>query len=146
MYNEYTHFSETTAGDPLVRAAGFGVAAEGVDGQDARAVYATTNKYVERARRGEGPAFLWVNTYRYAGHHVGDISREYYRSKQEEQQWKTERDPIKILGDWLSEAGHGPTQLDQIHTEVQAEMDKAVQFAIAAPYPDASKVTEDVYA
>ena len=42
MYNEYTHFSETTAGDLLTRAAGFGVAAESVDGQDARAVYATT--------------------------------------------------------------------------------------------------------
>src|SRR5580698_8651934 len=148
LYNEYTHFSETTAGDILTRAKGFGVAAESVDGQDARAVYSTTAKLVERARRGDGPAFLWANTYRYAGHHVGDISREYYRSKQEEQQWKTERDPIKILGDWLSEAGLGLTssQLDQIHAEVQVEMDKAVQFAIAAPYPDASKVTEDVYA
>ena len=55
LYNEYTHMSETTAGDPMVRAAGFGVLAEAVDGQDARAVYAVTAKLVERARRGEGP-------------------------------------------------------------------------------------------
>lgn len=147
MYNEYTHFSETMAGDPLTRAAGFGVMGESVDGQDARAVYATMAKLVERARRGEGPAFLWANTYRFHGHHVGDISREYYRAKQEEQQWKTERDPIKVLRDWLTEQNvASAADLDRMQAEVQVEMDKAVQFGMSAPYPDASKVTEDVYA
>ena len=95
LYNEYTHYSETTAGDMLSRGAAFGVHAEGVDGQDVRAVYTTAQRLVERARKGEGPAFLVCNTYRYHGHHVGDINREYYRSKQEEQEWKTKRDPIK---------------------------------------------------
>jgi pyruvate dehydrogenase E1 component alpha subunit len=147
MYNEYTHYSETTAGDPLTRAAGFGVAGESVDGQDVRAVYATTAKLVERARRGEGPAFVWASTYRYAGHHVGDISREYYRAKQEEQQWKTERDPIQVLTNWLAgQPAASDAVLEKIRTEAQAEIEKAVQFAMAAPYPDASKVTEDVYA
>ena len=51
-------------------------------------------RLVNAPARGEGPAFLLGNTYRYSGHHVGDINREYYRSKQEEQHWKTERDPI----------------------------------------------------
>src|SRR5207249_7777906 len=82
LYNEYTHYSETTAGDMLARGAAFGVHAEGVDGQDVRAVYATAQRLVERARKGEGPAFLVCDTYRYHGHHVGDINREYYRSKQ----------------------------------------------------------------
>jgi pyruvate dehydrogenase E1 component alpha subunit len=135
------------AGDPLTRAAGFGVAGESVDGQDARAVYSATAKLVERARRGEGPAFLWANTYRYAGHHVGDISRDYYRAKQEEQLWKTERDPIKLLRDWLVASNAASASvLDQMQAEVQTEIEKAVQFAVSAPYPDASKVTEDVYA
>src|SRR5690242_13022325 len=89
MYNEYTHFSETTAGEIIRRPAAFGVACEEIDGQDVRAVYAAASKYVERARRGEGPAFLLLNTYRYHGHHVGDIARTYYRPKQEEQQWST---------------------------------------------------------
>src|SRR2546429_1160413 len=88
LYNEYTHYSETTAGDMLARGAAFGVHAEGVDGQDVRAVYAPAQRLVERARKGEGPAFLVCDTYRYHGHHVGDINREYYRSKQEEQEWK----------------------------------------------------------
>src|SRR6187455_1724095 len=48
MYNEYTHFSETTAGDIIGRPAAFGIAAEVVDGQDVRAVYAAASKYVER--------------------------------------------------------------------------------------------------
>jgi pyruvate dehydrogenase E1 component alpha subunit len=147
LYNEYTHMSETTAGDPMLRAAGFGVLAEAVDGQDARAVYAVTAKLVERARRGEGPSFLWANTYRFTGHHVGDISREYYRAKQEEQQWKTERDPLKVMSAWLTEHGVADAALlQQAQTEIQAEMEKAVQFALATPYPDAARVTEDVYA
>src|SRR5271163_4063370 len=94
MYSEYTHFSETTAGDIPARAAAFGIKAETVDGQDVRAVFAAATTLADRARRGDGPAFLLCNTYRYRGHHVGDINREYYRSKQEEQKWKTERDPI----------------------------------------------------
>ena len=97
MYNEYTHYLQTTAGDILTRATGFGLEAKAVDGQDVRAVHAAAQQLVERARRGEGPAFLLCNTYRFTGHHVGDISREYYRSKPEEQTWKTERDPIKLF-------------------------------------------------
>ena len=54
-------------------------------------------RLVKRARTGGGPAFLQCDTYRYSGHHVGDINREYYRSKQEEHLWKTDRDPIKVL-------------------------------------------------
>ena len=96
-YNEYTHYSETTAGDILARPKAFGIHAESVDGQDVRAVYSTARNVVERARKGEGPVFLLCNTYRYRGHHVGDINREYYRTKKEEQKWMAERDPIKIL-------------------------------------------------
>src|SRR5437016_4937121 len=102
LYNEYTHYSETTAGDMLARGAAFGVHAEGVDGQDVRAVYATAQRLVERARKGEGPAFLVCDTYRYHGHHVGDINREYYRSKQEEMR----RDKrVCIFGEDVAEAG-----------------------------------------
>jgi pyruvate dehydrogenase E1 component alpha subunit len=147
MYNEYTHYTETTAGDLLARGTAFGMHAESVDGQDVRAVHATASRLVERARKGEGPAFLVSNTYRYTGHHVGDISRDYYRSKQEEQVWKMDRDPIKLHSEWLLE--HKLTDratLDQIYAEVKLEMEKAVQFAIAAPYPNVDKVEQDVYA
>ena len=101
MYNEYTHFSETTAGEILARPAAFGIPAESVDGQDIRAVYAVASRMVDQARAGKGPSFLLCNTYRYHGHHVGDVSREYYRAKQEEQRWMAERDPIKVLSKWM---------------------------------------------
>jgi pyruvate dehydrogenase E1 component alpha subunit len=147
MYNEYTHFSETTSGEILARPAAFGLPAESVDGQDVRAVHAAAARLVGRARRGEGPSFLLCNTYRYRGHHVGDINREYYRAKQEEQRWSSERDPINLLRDWmLQQKLADSAQLERIQTEVKAEMNAAVEFAIAAPYPEVQEAQEDVYA
>ena len=147
MYNEYTHVSEAAAGDILGRGPAFGVPSESVDGQDVRAVYTVTRRLAERARRGEGPSFLMANTYRFMGHHVGDISREYYRSKQEEQTWKSERDPIKVATEAiLSQNIADRAALGRIQAEVKAEIEKAVQFAMAAPYPNVDKVEQDVYA
>jgi len=147
LYNEYTHYSETTAGDVPTRATAFGVPAETVDGQDVRAVFAVASRLVARARSGEGPAFLLANTYRFRGHHVGDISRDYYRSKQEEQRWMSERDPVALHAGWLVAEGLAEkAMLDRIEREVAAEMDAAVEFARNAPYPDPQRVDEDVYA
>jgi pyruvate dehydrogenase E1 component alpha subunit len=146
LYNEYTHLTETTAGDIAARAAAFGMAVETVDGQDVRAVYVAASRQVARAREGEGPAFLLLNTYRYTGHHVGDIAREYYRSKQEEQRWK-DRDPVALHAErLLADAVADRAALERIEAELVAEMDAAVAFAIDAPYPDVSRVDEDVYA
>jgi len=144
LYNEYTHYNDTTAGDILTRARGFGLEAESVDGQDVRAVNAAAQKLIERARAGQGPSFLLANTYRFMGHHVGDVSRDYYRSKQEEAGWKTERDPLKLFGGFLGE--QGIAGLDEMQAEVNAEIEKAVQFALAAPYPAVDKVDQDIYA
>ena len=147
LYTEYTHYSETTAGDVLMRATAFGLEAAGVDGQDVRSVHDISQRLVDRARQGDGPAFLLCNTYRYHGHHVGDINREYYRSKQEEQLWKTERDPIANFGKWLVEQKLADTAaLDRMQAELESEMKKAVDFAVAAPYPTVDEVAEDVYA
>jgi len=146
LYTEYTHYSETTAGDILMRATAFGLEAASVDGQDVRAVYGIARRFVERARRGDGPAFLLCNTYRYHGHHVGDINREYYRSKQEEEKWKTERDPITNFGGWLVERKLADVSaLARVHADLEAKMKKAVEFAVAAPYPKPDEVAEDVY-
>jgi acetoin:2,6-dichlorophenolindophenol oxidoreductase subunit alpha len=147
LYTEYTHYTETTAGDILTRALAFGLEAASVDGQDVRAVYGIVQPLVESARRGDGPAFLLCNTYRYHGHHVGDINREYYRSKQEEQTWKTQRDPILNLRNWLIEQKLVDVgTLDGWHADLEFEMKKSMNFAIAAPYPSVDQVEQDVYA
>ena len=147
LYTEYTHYSETTAGDILTRATAFGLEAASVDGQEVRAVYDVAQRLVEGARRGDGPAFLLCNTYRYHGHHVGDINREYYRSKEEEQTWKSQRDPILNLRNWLIEQKLADAgTLDRWHSELESEMRKSMEFAIAAPYPGIDQVEQDVYA
>jgi pyruvate dehydrogenase E1 component alpha subunit len=147
LYNEYTHYSETTAGEILARATAFDIEAVTADGQNVRAINGFAQLLVDRARRGDGPGFLLCNTYRYHGHHVGDINREYYRSKQEEQTWKTERDPILNLGKILIDQNLTHQKaLDAIQSEVETQMKKAVEFAIAAPYPTVDEVDEDVYA
>jgi pyruvate dehydrogenase E1 component alpha subunit len=147
MYNEYTHYTETLAGDVTARARAFGMHTESIDGQDVQLVQETMEKLVERARRGEGPSFLECKTYRYYGHHVGDINRTYYRSKEEEQEWRSERDPLQLLaGKLLSENLTDQQVLDQITAQVQSEVDGGVDFAIQAPYPAAEEVDQDVYA
>jgi TPP-dependent pyruvate/acetoin dehydrogenase alpha subunit len=146
MYNEYTHFSETTAGDILARPAAFGVHAASVDGQDVRAVNAEASMLIERGRKGQGPSFLLCNTYRYRGHHVGDMNRE-YRTKLEEAQWMSERDPIILLTNWLlAEKNADSAQLENIQKEVRTEIEHAVKFALDAPYPKPEEVDQDVYA
>jgi acetoin:2,6-dichlorophenolindophenol oxidoreductase subunit alpha len=146
-YNEYTHFSESTAGDVIARAQAFGIVTETIDGQNVRDVYTVASKYIERARKGEGPAFLQFKTYRYHGHHVGDVARAYYRPKAEEQEWVTQRDPITLHGQWLMDNGVAARDgLDKIQEDLIKEMDAAMEFAINAPYPDPSKVDQDIYA
>jgi TPP-dependent pyruvate/acetoin dehydrogenase alpha subunit len=146
-YSEYTPRSETLAGEITDRAKAFGIYAETVDGQDVQLVYATMQKLVERARRGEGPAFLECLTYRYYGHHVGDINRTYYRSKKEEQEWRDNRDPLKLLAEKLVASKLAEQEIfDHIYADVKSEVKAGVEFAINASYPDPSQVTEDVYA
>jgi TPP-dependent pyruvate/acetoin dehydrogenase alpha subunit len=147
LYNEYTHYLEATAGEILARPRAFGIETRAVDGQDVRAVYATAAELVARARAGEGPAFLLANTYRYHGHHVGDVDRSYYRTKEEEQLWRDERDPLALLASWLEAQEHaGAEELRQVEQEARAEISRGLTFALDAPFPDPSQVTEDVYA
>src|SRR5919206_410458 len=79
-------------GNPAARAAGYGIPGVTVDGMDLFAVHAAASELVERARRGDGPAYLVCNTYRYHGHHAGDPLN--YRQKEEVERWR-QQDPIE---------------------------------------------------
>jgi len=147
LYNEYTHYSETTSGDVKARPEAFGIPMESIDGQDVGRVHTTAVRLVERARKGGGPSFLICNTYRFHGHHVGDIDRSYYRSKKEEEEWKTGRDPLKLCAGKLIESKMADAKLlEGIEREVQQEIQTGLQFALDAPYPDPSEVDQHVYA
>ena len=88
LYNEYTHNGGNHCRRHPWRGPAFGVPSNRVDGQDVQAVYHAAKEMIDRARRGDGPGYLVADTYRYHGHHIGDINREYYRSKAEEAKWK----------------------------------------------------------
>jgi TPP-dependent pyruvate/acetoin dehydrogenase alpha subunit len=146
LYNEYTHHSETTAGDMLARARAFDIDSEEIDGQDVQLVYTTMLRLVERSRTMSKPAFLLCHTYRYRGHHVGDVERS-YRTKEEEEDWKKNRDPLKTLAGWLLAEGLADEKLiTQVETEVSQSIDDAVEFAKKAPYPAESEVLLHVFA
>ncbi|KTD60994.1 thiamine pyrophosphate-dependent dehydrogenase E1 component subunit alpha [Legionella spiritensis] len=147
LYGEYTKVSEMAAGDLKARAQAFGIEAHEVDGQDVLAVHQLAQELVSRARAGEGPSFVLLNTYRYFGHHVGDIDRRYYRSKEEEIYWKEQRDPIQMLGQYLIKNNIvDQTRLDSIRHDIEQEAQNAVDYALNAPYPQASEVNQHVYA
>tara|TARA_B100001146_G_C16186749_1_gene437203 strand:+ start:1306 stop:2316 length:1011 start_codon:yes stop_codon:yes gene_type:complete len=146
LYGEYTPTSKSTSGNLLARAEAFGMDNVEINGQDVRLVYQTVQRLVERARAGEGPTFLLCRTYRFRGHHVGDIDRS-YRSREEEEKWQTENDPLKILSDWL--VSDKMVELDlfsQIEDEVRAQVEAAVTFALNASFPDEMEVDAHVYA
>ncbi|MDH3444715.1 MAG: thiamine pyrophosphate-dependent dehydrogenase E1 component subunit alpha [Deltaproteobacteria bacterium] len=147
LYNEYTHYGETTAGEISERAKPFGIPCHSIDGQDVILVHNTIQSAVARARRGEGPAYVLCNTYRFYGHHVGDVNRAYYRSKQEEEDWKARRDPLKFLANRLTEGKMADdATLKTIEDETQKQIQAAVQFALDAPFPDTAEVDRHVYA
>jgi acetoin:2,6-dichlorophenolindophenol oxidoreductase subunit alpha len=147
QYNEYTHYRETTSGEVTARAHAFGIPAETIDGQDVKLVHAAALKSVENARHGAGPSFLQCNTYRFHGHHVGDVDRAYYRSKAEEEEWKTQRDPITLLAAWLQKNKMADNKaLESIDHELSTEVKLAVEFALDAKYPEREEVDQHIYA
>src|SRR5277367_551067 len=146
LYGEYTKVEEMAAGQLTARAAAFGIETFEVDGQDVLAVFRLAQRLVSRARKDEGPFFVLLNTYRYMGHHVGDTNRDYYRSKEEETYWKTKRDPIANFGQWLQAEGLASAEdLTAIDAGVRTEAEMALNYALAASYPDASEVGRHVF-
>lgn len=147
LYGEYTKVEETASGSITARAEAFGIEAHVVDGQDVLAVNNLTQKLVARARKGEGPFFVELMTYRYHGHHVGDINRTYYRSKEEEAEWKENRDPITNFGDWMVDQKIVDAEdLNAIRTEIKVDAASAVSYALDAPYPSLDEVDSHVFA
>ena len=145
-YSEYTKTEEIAAGSITARAEAFGIEAFQVDGQDVLAVNALAKTLVKRSRDGEGPFFIELMTYRYHGHHVGDINREYYRTKEEESSWKDTRDPIIRLRGLMTEKGvASEEEIEAINAEVAADAKSAVEYALNAKYPSPNEVDMHVY-
>jgi pyruvate dehydrogenase E1 component alpha subunit len=131
-------------GDPAKRAAGYGIPGITVDGMDLFAVNAAASEFVERARRGEGPAYLVCNTYRFHGHHAGDPLN--YREKEEVERWRLQ-DPIERVKRIAIERGAlRPEEFDALEQRIEAQIEEAVDFAKNSPDPTPDQLMTDIYA
>jgi TPP-dependent pyruvate/acetoin dehydrogenase alpha subunit len=139
LYGASTPFHQISpVGDVADRAPAYGVPSRIVDGMDVLAVREAAAEAADRARAGNGPTLLECKTYRFTGHSRSDARG--YRSREEEAEWQA-RDPIPRLRAELAEADAA-----RIETEVEAELDDAVEFARSSPDPDPDELALDVYA
>ena len=123
--------------------AAYEMPSDSVDGMDPAAVHEAVTRAATHIRAGKGPYYLEIKTYRYKGHSVSDPAK--YRTKEEVQQYK-DRDPVKIAEmKLLKDKILSEDELKVIKAEVKAEIDQAVQFAEASPYPDPSELYTDNY-
>src|SRR5215469_963281 len=106
-------------GDPARRATGYGIPGVTVDGMDLFAVNAAAREFVDRARRGDGPAYLVCTTYRYHGHHAGDPLN--YRDKEEVDRWR-QLDPIERVKQAAIQQGVlTEPRIDALQSRIEAE-------------------------
>ena len=127
-----------------LRASGYGMPAWPVDGMDVEAVVDGTGRAIEAIRAGGGPAFLEFQTYRFRAHSMYDP--ELYRDKAEVTEWR-DRDPIKILFERMFADGEIEADaLPAIESDVDIDIDAAVEFADASPIEDVATLERHVYA
>lgn len=146
QFGEYSPWREVTANERIVTISKhFGFPGEVVDGMDVLAVYESTRRAVDRARKGEGPTFIEAITYRYHGHHVGDI-KSTYRTMGEVEEWK-KKDPIAKLKSLLLEEDLASDEdLEAIEKEIESAVEDSVEFGKNSPLPSVKEVTDHVYA
>lgn len=119
--------------DLCVKAASYKMPAWPVDGMDVLAVEEAARKAVLAVRAGGGPAFLEFKTYRFRAHSMFDP--QLYRSKEEVEKMKQERDPIRLFTERLqAESLVGPEEIAAIEKDVAAEIEDAVDFAEKSPW------------
>ena len=130
--------------DLAVRAQAYAMHSLVADGMDFFDVFEKAGEAIDRARRGEGPTLVECKTYRFLGHFVGDPIG--YRTDEELEYWKTNRDPLQIFEAKALEQGFVTEEaLRRIDTEVTAEIEAAVEAAQKAPFPSPEDVLTDVY-
>ncbi|MBP1805497.1 pyruvate dehydrogenase (acetyl-transferring) E1 component subunit alpha [Rubellimicrobium aerolatum] len=127
------------------RGAAYGISGEEVDGMDVLAVKAAGERAVAHCRSGAGPYILEVKTYRYRGHSMSDPAK--YRTREEVQKMKEERDPIEHVRALLLTGNHATEdELKAIDREIKEIVNDSAEFAKESPEPDVAELWTDVVA
>jgi pyruvate dehydrogenase E1 component alpha subunit len=125
------------------RGTSFNIPGEPVDGMDVRAVKAAGEKAVAWCRAGNGPIILEMATYRYRGHSMSDPAK--YRSREEVERIRTERDPIEqVRARLLKSKRASEDELKKVDASVRDVVNEASEFATNDPEPDPSELWTDV--
>src|SRR5215211_5884382 len=132
LYMEYTPIHTVTAVEhPAAdRASAYGLEKIVIDGNDADEVYKTAAKYMDRARKGGGPALIEAMTYRHSGHSRADPAK--YRPEGELEKW-LQRDPINLYRARLLEVGLNEPTLKDVEDEAMRKVNEATETAKASP-------------
>lgn len=143
-YGVSTNIHSVTNTDTIaVRAKGYDIPGNTVDGNDPAVVYEAVKEAVDFARAGNGPSIVECMTYRHQGHYCGDPAN--YRPA-EYMEHAHEDDAIpNMKARLLDEKVATEVELEAVEEEVKAEMEAAYEFAVNSEYPDPSEATTDVY-
>ena len=135
----------TSTPDLHTRGAAFGIPGEAVDGMDVLAVKEAGEKAVKHCRSGKGPYILEVKTYRYRGHSMSDPAK--YRTREEVQKMREERDAIEHVRNMLLQGKHATEDdLKAIDKEIKAIVNASADFARESPEPALEELWTDIYA
>ncbi len=142
-YGMGTSVDRATASHDLSQnGAPWGIPGVQVDGMDVEAMYAAAEVAVAHCRAGKGPYLLEVKTYRYRGHSMSDPGR--YRSREEVQKMRTERDCIESARHRLEAMGVAEGAFKAIDDEVKRIVQDSADFAQASPEPDPKELWTDI--
>lgn len=144
-YGMGTSIDKASAVPKMVdKAKAYNIPGKQIDGMDVTAVYKATEKAIAACRKGKGPQFLEMMTYRYEGHSIGDRTR--YRPEGELDKWRDEKDPIATLqNQLLKEFKMAEEDLISIDEEVMKEVEEAVEFSNESPLPAQETLFDHIY-
>jgi pyruvate dehydrogenase E1 component alpha subunit len=135
----------TSTPDLYTRGEAFGISGQTVDGMDVLAVKEASEKAVAHCRAGKGPYILEVKTYRYRGHSMSDPAK--YRTREEVQKMRDERDPIDHVREMLLTGKHASEDdLKAIDKEIKAIVNESAEFSKQSPEPALDELWTDIYA
>ena len=135
----------TSSPDIYTRGEAFGIPGETVDGMDVLAVKEAGDKAVAHCRSGKGPYILEIKTYRYRGHSMSDPAK--YRTREEVQKMRDEKDAIEHVRDLLLSGSHATEDdLKAIDKEIKEIVNASAEFAKESPVPTAEELWTDIYA
>ncbi|SDL88448.1 pyruvate dehydrogenase (acetyl-transferring) E1 component subunit alpha [Aliiruegeria lutimaris] len=135
----------TSSQEIYKRGEAFGIPGEAVDGMDVLAVKAASEKAVAHCRSGKGPYILEVKTYRYRGHSMSDPAK--YRTREEVQKMRDERDPIEGVRQLLLTGKHATEEeLKAVDKEIKDIVNESAEFSKQSPEPALEELWTDIYA